>query len=172
MDTLSKAAFLHRDLVLWNRKASPILPSDDTADGDRAAQNWLASCLPTNSERIEDLRASRVFSWAQAVSCCQAGMCRAGTQIVCRPGLLKEMLEAWPFFRRRWTTGDGALEVRHGIAALYSTLVETAVWPTDFRAIRDTWMVTQESLLAVTKPNQTLERHPALDASIRCDCLI
>ena len=36
-----------------------------------------------------------------------------------------------------------------------------------FGRIRDMWLATQESLLAVTGQTRLLEKHPALDASIR-----
>jgi phosphoenolpyruvate carboxylase len=36
-----------------------------------------------------------------------------------------------------------------------------------FGRIRDTWSATQERLLTVTGQSRLLERHPALDASIR-----
>jgi phosphoenolpyruvate carboxylase len=55
-----------------------------------------------------------------------------------------------------------------GIAALYATLVQDrALGDSIFGHIRDAWAQTQESLLNVTGQSRLLERHPALDASIR-----
>jgi phosphoenolpyruvate carboxylase len=55
-----------------------------------------------------------------------------------------------------------------GIAALYSTLVEDReLANTLFGRVRDTWIATQESLLSITGQSRLLEKHPALDASIR-----
>jgi phosphoenolpyruvate carboxylase len=55
-----------------------------------------------------------------------------------------------------------------GIAARYATLVEDpALAAAIFGRIRDAWTETQESLLAVTGQTRLLEKHPALDSSIR-----
>jgi len=54
------------------------------------------------------------------------------------------------------------------IAARYATLVqERALAHEIFGRIRDTWSATHERLLALTGQSRLLERHPALDASIR-----
>ena len=83
--------------------------------------------------------------------------------------LLREMLESWPFFR---TTVDNLEMVLSksdmSIAARYATLVEDrSLADVLFGRIRDTWMATQETLLNITGQTRLLERHPALDASIR-----
>ena len=86
------------------------------------------------------------------------------------PALLQEMLAAWPVLpRHRGQPRDGQLSKSDmGIAALYCTLVEDrSLANSIFGHIRDTWMITQESLLEVTGQARLLERHPALDASIR-----
>jgi phosphoenolpyruvate carboxylase len=44
---------------------------------------------------------------------------------------------------------------------------ERALAESIFGHIRDMWLVTQDALLAVTGQTRLLERHPALDASIR-----
>jgi len=63
--------------------------ADDAVGGDCRAQDRVASCSRTNSERIEDLRAnSWVFSWAQARVMLPVGMGRAGSAILCRHGLV------------------------------------------------------------------------------------
>jgi phosphoenolpyruvate carboxylase len=55
-----------------------------------------------------------------------------------------------------------------GIAARYLTLVrDQAMGEVLFGRIRDMWLVTQECILAVTGQTRLLEKHPALDASIR-----
>jgi len=50
---------------------------------------------------------------------------RAGAAVVPDTGLLREMLDAWPFFRgNRRQPGDGAVETDMGIATRYAALVE------------------------------------------------
>ena len=86
------------------------------------------------------------------------------------PSLLRrEMLAAWPFFRATVDNLEMVLSKSDmGIAALYSTLVEDrALADSIFGHIRETWLLTHESLLAVTGQTRLLERHPALDSSIR-----
>jgi phosphoenolpyruvate carboxylase len=85
------------------------------------------------------------------------------------PPLLREMLDAWPFFRATVDNLEMVLSKSDmGIAQLYSTLVEDrALADSIFGHIREVWSVTQEALLAVTGQTRLLERHPALDASIR-----
>jgi len=172
MDTLSKAAFRsYRDLVYGTegfsrffRQMTPLMEIAQLKIGSRPASR-------TNSERIEDLRAIPwVFSWAQA-RVMLPGWYGVGQALksFADPGLLKEMLEAWPFFRATVDNLEMVLSKSDmGIAALYSTLVEDrGLADKIFGHIRDTWMVTQESLLTVTEQTRLLERHPALDASIR-----
>jgi phosphoenolpyruvate carboxylase len=55
-----------------------------------------------------------------------------------------------------------------GIAGRYASLVEDrALAESLFGRIRDTWMATQDSLLEITGQTRLLQKHPALDASIR-----
>jgi phosphoenolpyruvate carboxylase len=55
-----------------------------------------------------------------------------------------------------------------GIAARYLTLVkDLSLGEVLFGRIRDMWLATQESLLAVTGQTRLLEKHPVLEASIR-----
>ncbi len=54
------------------------------------------------------------------------------------------------------------------IAAQYATLVqERELREAIFGRIRATWSMTHEGLLKLTRQSRLLERHPALDASIR-----
>jgi phosphoenolpyruvate carboxylase len=84
-------------------------------------------------------------------------------------GLLREMLAAWPFFRATVDNLEMVLSKSDmSIAARYATLVEDRrLAETLFGRIRDTWLATQESLLSITGQSRLLEKHPALDDSIR-----
>ena len=172
MDTLSKEAFrAYRALVYGTegfsrffRQMTPLVEIAELKIGSRPASR-------TNSERIEDLRAIPwVFSWAQA-RVMLPGWYGVGQALKSfgDPALLREMLAAWPFFRATVDNLEMVLSKSDmGIAALYCTLVEDrSLADSIFGHIRDTWMVTQESLLAITGQTRLLERHPALDASIR-----
>jgi phosphoenolpyruvate carboxylase len=172
MDTLSKEAFRsYRALVYGTegfsrffRQMTPLVEIAELKIGSRPASR-------TNSERIEDLRAIPwVFSWAQA-RVMLPGWYGVGQALrsFADPALLREMLEAWPFFRATVDNLEMVLSKSDmGIAALYSTLVEDrSLADSIFGHIRDTWMITQESLLTITGQTRLLERHPALDASIR-----
>jgi phosphoenolpyruvate carboxylase len=172
MDTLSKEAFrAYRDLVYntegfpkFFRQMTPLVEIAELNIGSRPASR-------TRSERIEDLRAIPwVFSWAQA-RVMLPGWYGVGQALRSfgDPGLLREMLEAWPFFRATVDNLEMVLSKSDmGIAALYATLVEDrALAESIFGHLRETWQVTQEALLSVTGQTRLLERHPALDASIR-----
>jgi len=172
MDTLSRDAFrAYRSLVYGTegfprffRQMTPLVEIAQLKIGSRPASR-------TNSEGIEDLRAIPwVFSWAQA-RVMLPGWYGVGQALrsFADPALLREMLEAWPFFRATVDNLEMVLSKSDmGIAALYATLVEDRTLADSiFGHIRDTWMVTQESLLNVTGQTRLLERHPALDASIR-----
>jgi phosphoenolpyruvate carboxylase len=172
MDSLSQEAFrAYRTLVYetdgfpkFFRQMTPLVEIAELKIGSRPASR-------TRSERIEDLRAIPwVFSWAQA-RVMLPGWYGVGKALrsFADPGLLREMLEAWPFFRATVDNLEMVLSKSDmGIAALYATLVEDrSMADSIFGHIRDTWQVTQESLLTVTGQSRLLERHPALDASIR-----
>jgi phosphoenolpyruvate carboxylase len=83
--------------------------------------------------------------------------------------LLREMHEAWPFFRATLDNLEMVLSKSDmNIAARYATLVtDQALADEVFGRIRDTWSATQERLLHVMGQSRLLERHPVLDASIR-----
>ncbi len=172
MDTLSTEAFrCYRALVYGTegfsrffRQMTPLVEIAELKIGSRPASR-------TNTERIEDLRAIPwVFSWAQA-RVMLPGWYGAGQALKSfpDPGLLREMLEAWPFFRATVDNLEMVLSKSDmGIAQQYATLVEDrAMADSLFGQIRDMWSITHESLLAVTGQTRLLERHPALDTSIR-----
>jgi phosphoenolpyruvate carboxylase len=172
MDSLSREAFrAYRALVYGTegfsrffRQMTPLVEISELKIGSRPASR-------TRSERIEDLRAIPwVFSWAQA-RVMLPGWYGVGQALrfFADPSLLREMLEAWPFFRATVDNLEMVLSKSDmGIAAMYATLVEDrALAESIFGHIRETWLVTQESLLTVTGQTRLLERHPALDASIR-----
>jgi phosphoenolpyruvate carboxylase len=172
MASLSQEAFrAYRELVYGTegfpkffRQMTPLVEIAELKIGSRPASR-------TNSERIEDLRAIPwVFSWAQA-RVMLPGWYGVGQALRCYAdqGLLREMLDAWPFFRATMDNLEMVLSKSDmGIAAQYATLVEDRTLADSiFGHLRDTWQLTQEALLTVTGQTRLLERHPALDASIR-----
>jgi phosphoenolpyruvate carboxylase len=171
MDGLSTQAFrAYRSLVYetdgfstFFRQMTPLVEISELKIGSRPASR-------SSSQRIEDLRAIPwVFSWAQA-RVMLPGWYGVGQALrSADTGLLREMLEAWPFFRSTVDNLEMVLSKSDmSIAARYTTLVEDrALADALFGRIRDTWLTTQESLLAITGQTRLLEKHPALDASIR-----
>jgi phosphoenolpyruvate carboxylase len=171
MESLSNDAFrAYRALVYetegfatFFRQMTPLTEISELKIGSRPASR-------TNSQRIEDLRAIPwVFSWAQA-RVMLPGWYGVGQALRCADtGLLREMLEAWPFFRATVDNLEMVLSKSDmGIAARYLTLVEDqALGEALFGRIRDMWLATQDSLLTVTGQTRLLEKHPLLDASIR-----
>ena len=171
MDSLSQQAFrAYRALVyetegfpLFFRQMTPLVEISDLKIGSRPAAR-------TNSQRIEDLRAIPwVFSWAQA-RVMLPGWYGVGAALrAADVGLLREMLEAWPFFRATLDNLEMVLSKSDmGIAARYATLVEdSGLAEALFGRIRDAWTETQETLLSITGQSRLLQKHPALDASIR-----
>jgi phosphoenolpyruvate carboxylase len=171
MDGLSAQAFrAYRSLVYetegfasFFRQMTPLQEISALKIGSRPASR-------SNSQRIEDLRAIPwVFSWAQARVMLPGwygvgqALCSADT------GLLREMLEAWPFFRATVDNLEMVLSKSDmGLAARYAGLVEDrALADALFGRIRDAWSATQEAVLAITGQSRLLENHPALDYSIR-----
>jgi phosphoenolpyruvate carboxylase len=171
MEKLSKEAFrAYRALVYetpgfaaFFRQMTPLTEISELKIGSRPASR-------SNSQRIEDLRAIPwVFSWAQA-RVMLPGWYGVGQALrSADTGLLREMLDAWPFFRATVDNLEMVLSKSDmGIAARYLTLVEDrALGDAMFGRIRDMWMATQESLLNMTGQARLLEKHPVLDASIR-----
>ncbi|HZF95504.1 MAG TPA: phosphoenolpyruvate carboxylase [Allosphingosinicella sp.] len=172
MDTLSASAFgAYRDLVYGHpgfrtffRQMTPVAEIAGLKIGSRPASR-------TKSDRIEDLRAIPwVFSWAQA-RVMLPGWYGVGEALEAfgDKGLLREMREAWPFFR---TTLDNLEMVLAKsdmeIAARYAELVEDAAVRRDiFGRIGNGWRRAYDGLLAVTGDSRLLEGNPALENSIR-----
>ncbi len=171
MEKLSKEAFrAYRALVYetpgfaaFFRQMTPLTEISELKIGSRPASR-------SDSQRIEDLRAIPwVFSWAQA-RVMLPGWYGVGQALrSADTGLLREMLDAWPFFRATVDNLEMVLSKSDmGIAARYLTLVEDrAMGDALFGRIRDMWTATQESLLDMTGQARLLEKHPVLDASIR-----
>ncbi|WP_085809931.1 phosphoenolpyruvate carboxylase [Sphingomonas sp. TZW2008] len=172
MDQLSGAAFhAYRDLVYGTegfrtffRQMTPIAEISGLKIGSRPASR-------KKSNRIEDLRAIPwVFSWAQA-RVMLPGWYGVGQAIAgfADKGLLAEMAQGWPLFAATLANMEMVLAKSDmGIAERYAGLVEDEkLGARIFGRIRDDWQQTHDGLLAVTGQSRLLEKHPALDASIR-----
>ncbi|QTH20020.1 phosphoenolpyruvate carboxylase [Rhizorhabdus wittichii] len=172
MDEISANAFkAYRGLVYdtegfrtFFRQMTPIAEIADLKIGSRPASR-------TKSDRIEDLRAIPwVFSWAQARVMLPGwygvGHGLKGFKDI---GLLREMLEAWPFFQSTLANLEMVLAKSDmDIAERYVALVEDEAMGRDiFGRIRDGWQRTQEALLSVTRQTRLLQKNPSLDQSIR-----
>ena len=172
MHELSRTAFrAYRNLVFetegfptFFRQMTPLVEISKLKIGSRPASR-------SNSDRIEDLRAIPwVFSWSQARVMLPGwygvGHALAGFQDT---GLLREMLEAWPFFRATVDNLEMVLSKSDmALAARYATLVEDRqLADAIFGRIRGSWSLTQERLLLITGQSRFLEKHPALDSAIR-----
>ena len=171
MDQLSANAFAaYRGLVYESpgfvqffRQMTPVSEIATLKIGSRPASR-------TSSDRIEDLRAIPwVFSWSQA-RVMLPGWFGVGTALSAHDDLplLREMLEAWPFFR---TTLDNMAMVLAksdlAIAARYAELVENkAAADTLFGRIRDEWHRTHDRLLEITGESRLLENNRKLENSI------
>jgi phosphoenolpyruvate carboxylase len=172
MDDLSQRAFgAYRDLVYGSpgfvdffRQMTPVSEIATLKIGSRPASR-------TSSQRIEDLRAIPwVFSWSQA-RVMLPGWYGVGTAFSEHGDvpLLREMLEAWPFFR---TTLDNMAMVLAksdmAIAARYAELVEDQDSARAlFGRIRDEWHRTHDRLLEITGESGLVENNPKLENSIR-----
>ncbi len=171
MDTLSATAFhSYRDLVYGTegfrtffRQMTPIAEIAGLKIGSRPASR-------TKSDRIEDLRAIPwVFSWAQARVMLPGwyGVGRAIADFEDK-ALLKDMAQGWPLFASALANLEMVLAKSDiGIAERYAGLVEDDTLREIFTTIRDGWHQTHDGLLQVTSQSRLLEKHPALDASIR-----
>ncbi len=172
MDQLSNTAFkAYRGLVYetegfrrFFRQSTPIQEISGLKIGSRPASR-------KKSDAIEDLRAIPwVFSWAQA-RIMLPGWYGVGQAIEAFPDkvLLSEMAVAWPLFASTLANMEMVLAKSDmGIAARYAALVEDrALGESIFGQIRDGWQSAHDGLLGVTRQTRLLEKHPALDASIR-----
>jgi len=172
MESISKTAFqTYRGLVYetegfktFFRQMTPLLEIAELKIGSRPASR-------TKSDRIEDLRAIPwVFSWAQA-RVMLPGWYGVGQALHTfkDQGLLREMVETWPFFRTTLDNLEMVLAKSDmNIAARYATLVEDrALADTIFTRIRDGWQRSHDTLLSITQQGRLLEKNPALDTSIR-----
>jgi phosphoenolpyruvate carboxylase len=172
MDALSGTAFkAYRDLVYGTdgfrtffRQMTPISEIAGLKIGSRPASR-------KKSDAIEDLRAIPwVFSWAQA-RVMLPGWYGVGQAIEAfeDKGLLREMASAWPLFRATLDNMEQVLAKSDlELAARYAALVEDAdLREQIFGRIREGWDKTHDGLLQVTRQTRLLEKHPALEASIR-----
>jgi phosphoenolpyruvate carboxylase len=142
---------------------TPLLEISELKIGSRPASR-------TNSQRIEDLRAIPwVFSWAQARVMLPGWYGVGQAMRSADLGLLREMLDAWPFFRATVDNLEMVLSKSDlSVAARYLTLVkDVRQGELLFGRIRDMWSATQDCVLAVTNQTRLLEKHPILDQSIR-----
>jgi phosphoenolpyruvate carboxylase len=142
---------------------TPLVEISELKIGSRPASR-------SDSQRIEDLRAIPwVFSWAQARVMLPGWYGVAEALRSADTVLLREMLEAWPFFRATVDNLEMVLSKSDmGLAARYATLVEDRTRGAAlFGRIRDAWTQALESLLTITGQSRLLEKHPVLEDSIR-----
>jgi phosphoenolpyruvate carboxylase len=172
MEQVSGAAFrAYRGLVYetegfrtFFRQMTPIAEIAELKIGSRPASR-------TRSDRIEDLRAIPWgFSWAQA-RVMLPGWYGVGDGLAALGDidLLREMDEAWPFFRTTLDNLEMMLaKTDMAIARAYADLVEDkAARDAIFGRIGDGWSRTVECLLEIRGESRLLEKNPALDSSIR-----
>jgi len=172
MTTISTNALdTYRDLVYrtegfrtFFRQMTPLLEIATLKIGSRPASR-------TPSDRIEDLRAIPwVFSWAQA-RVMLPGWYGAGQALQAFPdrALLQEMALTWPFFQTTLDNMEMVLAKSDmQIARRYVTLVEDPVLAARiFGRLESAWQATHDCVLEITGQSRLLEKHPALDASIR-----
>ena len=171
MDRLSDAAFrAYRGLVYetegfrdFFRQMTPIAEISGLKIGSRPASR-------KKSTRIEDLRAIPwVFSWAQA-RVMLPGWYGVGHAIAAfeDKALLAEMAEGWPLFAATLANMEMVLAKSDmAIAKRYAGLVADDGLRAIFDTIRRGWQQTSDGLLGITGQSRLLEKHPALDASIR-----
>jgi phosphoenolpyruvate carboxylase len=172
MHTISQHAFrAYQGLVYetegfktFFRQMTPLAEIAQLKIGSRPASR-------TKSDRIEDLRAIPwVFSWSQA-RVMLPGWYGVGHALKAftDQGLLREMVQAWPFFQATLDNLEMVLAKSDmSIAARYAMLVQDrSLADTIFNRIRTDWSVTHDALLAVTQQSRLLEKSEALDESIR-----
>jgi phosphoenolpyruvate carboxylase len=172
MQAISKDAFhAYRSLVYetegfktFFRQMTPLLEIAELKIGSRPASR-------TKSDRIEDLRAIPwVFSWAQA-RVMLPGWYGVGHALhaFADQSLLREMVQAWPFFQATLDNLEMVLAKSDmNIASRYAGLVkDKSMADTIFGRVRSDWQMTQDALLSVTGQSRLLEKNPGLDESIR-----
>ena len=172
MAAMSDTAFhAYRDLVYGTegfrtffRQMTPLAEIAGLKIGSRPASR-------KKSDAIEDLRAIPwVFSWAQARTMLP-GWYGVGQAIAAYDdkARLIDMAQGWPFFAAALANMEMVLAKSDiAIAERYAELVEDpALRAPVFNRIRDAWHLTRDGLLEVTQQTRLLEKHPALDASIR-----
>jgi len=172
MEDISNRAFAaYRGLVYETegfrtvfRQMTPIAEIADLKIGSRPASR-------KKSDAIEDLRAIPwVFSWAQARVMLPGWFgVGQGLQGFRDIGLLREMLEAWPFFQSTLANLEMVLAKSDmDIAERYVALVQDqSMGKAIFGRIREGWQMAQDSLLAITRQTRLLQKNPSLDQSIR-----
>jgi phosphoenolpyruvate carboxylase len=171
MDQLSSVAFKsYRSLVYdepdfatFFRQMTPVSEIATLNIGSRPSSR-------TKSNKIEDLRAIPwVFSWGQA-RVMLPGWYGVGSALdsFADKGLLREMREAWPFFRTTLDNMEMVLAKSDlSIAGRYSELVENeALRQHLFGRIRDEWQRSHDCLLEITGESRLLEGNPPLENSI------
>jgi len=172
MDVLSRRAMsAYRGLVYetegfntFFRQMTPLAEIAELKIGSRPPSR-------TQSDRIEDLRAIPwVFSWAQA-RVMLPGWFGVGEALQSFPDreLLREMAASWPFLQTTLDNLEMVLAKSDmAIAERYATLVQDrALADAVFNRIRSGWLATHDALLSITGQSRLLEKHPALDESIR-----
>ena len=177
MAELSDTAFrAYRDLVYGGtyedrggfrtffRQMTPLAEIAGLKIGSRPASR-------KKSDRIEDLRAIPwVFSWAQARVMLPGwyGVGQALSSYDDKARLI-DMAQGWPFFAAALANMEMVLAKSDiVIAERYAQLVEDpSLRDPIFGRIRDAWYRTRDGLLEVTQQSRLLEKHPALEASIR-----
>jgi phosphoenolpyruvate carboxylase len=171
MDQLSSVAFKSYRSLVYEEPNFPTFFRQMTPVSEIATLNiGSRPSSRTKSNRIEDLRAIPwVFSWGQA-RVMLPGWYGVGSALdsFADKGLLREMREAWPFFRTTLDNMEMVLAKSDlSIAARYSELVEDEVARRHlFGRIRDEWQRSHDCLLEVTGESRLLEGNPPLENSI------
>ena len=173
MDRLSQAAFrAYRALVYetpgfadYFFAATPITEIADLNIGSRPA-------MRQTERSIEGLRAIPwVFSWAQSRAMVPgwfgfgSAMRDAGVDL----SVLRELHDAWPFFRSAMGNMEMVMVKSDlSIAGRYAGLVENrALAGQVFGAISSEWNLTHDTLLEITGQTELLEKNPELANTIR-----
>jgi len=172
MASISRQAFdTYRALVYGTegfktffRQMTPLLEIATLKIGSRPASR-------TRSDRIEDLRAIPwVFAWAQA-RVMLPGWYGAGQALGAfgDRALLREMAAVWPFFQATLDNMEMVLAKSDlAIARRYLSLVQDGSMAAHyFGQIESAWKATHDCLLDITGQSRLLEKHAALDTSIR-----